>query len=114
MNISFPRDILLNIYEYDRTYKEKFDKVIREINLRYDNGFWHIKHTCIYRIKNDSIKPLQFLTKNEDQDSLMQDVFHGENIKMISKPSYKKKYLLIRNLAIRKMKNIWRRHWKTI
>ena len=35
--------------------------------------------------KNDSIKPLQFLTKNEDMDSLMQDVFHGENIKIIGK-----------------------------
>ena len=114
MNNLFSRGILLNIYEYDPTYKEKFNKVIREINLRFDNGFWHIKHTCIYRIKNDSIKPLQFLTKNEDLDSLMQDVFHGENIKMISMPSYKKKYILIRNLAIRKMKNIWRRHWKTI
>lgn len=113
MNI-FPREILVNIYEYDTTYRNEFDKVIREINLRYDNGFWHIKHTCIYRIKNDSVKPLQFLTKNEDLDSLMQDVFHGENIKMIAAPSYKKKYLLIRNRAIRKMKNIWRRYWGTM
>ena len=111
MNTLLPREILLNIYEYDPTYRNEFNKVIREIDLRYDNGFWHVKHTCIYCIKNDSIKPLQFLTKNENIDSLMQDVFHGENIKIIASGKYKKKHLSIKDQAIRNLKNIWRRYW---
>ena len=39
-----PNSIWIKIYSYDPTYKILFDYVIDEINLRYDDGKWWLKH----------------------------------------------------------------------
>ena len=49
-----PDDIILTIYEFDGRWKIAFNKVIREINLRFNDGKWWITLGYIYN--NKSIK----------------------------------------------------------
>ena len=49
-----PDDIILLIYEFDGRWKIRFNKVIREIDLRYNHGKWWI--TLGYMYNNKSIK----------------------------------------------------------
>ena len=43
-----PNTVWKLIYEFDLTYKLLYDEVIREIDLRYDNGRWWIRQTGLY------------------------------------------------------------------
>ena len=46
-----PNDIILLIYEFDGRWKIAFNKVIREINLRYNDGKWWITLGYMYNKK---------------------------------------------------------------
>ena len=73
------------IYEYDSTYRDLFNKVIREIDLRYDGGLWWIKKTGLLvkqppetsrlRYKRNDLVELNFLTRENDI-SIMLGYFH--------------------------------------
>lgn len=43
-----PNTVWKLIYEFDLTYKLLYDEVIREIDLRYDNGRWWIRQSGLY------------------------------------------------------------------
>lgn len=43
----FPRHIWRNIFQYDSTWRKKYDEVMNEIKLRYNDGLWWIKSTGI-------------------------------------------------------------------
>ena len=78
----FPSNIWMNIFSFDPTYKLLYNKVINEINLRFDNGKWWIKRTGLLvktppenlfinqktrcRYKRNGMVELNFLTRDTD------------------------------------------------
>lgn len=39
------RELWREIWSYDLTYRKLFDIVVQEINLRYDDGRWWVRHS---------------------------------------------------------------------
>ena len=77
------------IYEYDYTYRDQFNKVVREINLRYDGGLWWIKKTGLlvkqspeisrFWCKRNDLVELNFLTRENDI-SIILGYFHLKDV----------------------------------
>jgi hypothetical protein len=55
--VYFPREILTIIYEYDNTYKEKYDIVIRQLRLLYAKHNLYIHN---YMFHNDLFMNIYF------------------------------------------------------
>ena len=89
-----PKKIWNKIYEYDITYKLLYDKAMREIELRYDDGRWWIRQSGLYvkgsrkyygiyttEWSNREYAELNFLSRNQDRYNViyylhLKDVCH--------------------------------------
>ena len=77
------------IYEYDSTYRDQFNEVIREITLRYDGGLWWVKKTGLLvkahpktnkiRYKRNDLVELNFLTRENDLHIIL-GYFHLKDV----------------------------------